>query len=89
MSELSDEDIAAAREQGDVVALILMSSGLPVKASKPRSTSATPPSSTPALTRSRPGAWPDGTQSPGLTPEVAAYLAQLWPDRYAPSEENP
>lgn len=78
MSELSEEDIAAARAQGDVAALLLMASGLTIKAPKQRAARKPPP----VISRSRPGAWPDGTQPPRPTPEVAEYLARLWPDRY-------
>ncbi|MBB4711158.1 hypothetical protein BJ965_001040 [Streptomyces luteogriseus] len=79
MNGISEQDIAAAREQGDLAALVLMSSGLTIKAPKPRT--APRVLSTP---RARPGAWPDGTRSPGLTPEVAEHLAQLWPGRFSP-----
>ncbi|MBD9734556.1 hypothetical protein IGX29_22630 [Streptomyces sp. H28] len=81
MSGLSEEDIAAARQQGDLAALVLMSAGLAIKTPKPKTVRETP---MPA--RSRPGAWPDGTQSPGPTAEVAEYLARLWPDRFPPGE---
>ncbi|MFE2041649.1 hypothetical protein ACFXAZ_12095 [Streptomyces sp. NPDC059477] len=81
MSGLTAEDIAAARAQGDLAALVLMSSGLPVKTPRQRPVPQRPV----RLARSRPGAWPDGTRPPGPTPEVAAYLAQLWPDRFPPS----
>ncbi|GHA64034.1 hypothetical protein GCM10010330_16070 [Streptomyces tendae] len=83
MIGLSEDDIAAAREQGDLAALVLMSSGLAIRAPKQRAVPKAPP-----LARVRPGAWPDGTQSPGLTPEAAAYLAQLWPDRYPSAGHN-
>ncbi|MGW6008643.1 hypothetical protein [Streptomyces sp. NPDC055210] len=78
MSALTAADIAAARAQGDLTALLLMSSGLPV-ASAPKQWAKT---EAPRLPRARVGAWPDGTRSPGLPPEAAAYLARLWPDRY-------
>ena len=84
MSELTPEDIAAARAQGDIAALLLMASGLPVKAAKPRPAAEPPP----AIQRARPGAWPAGTRSPGPTPEVAEYLARLWPDRFTPNTEE-
>ncbi|MEU3287814.1 hypothetical protein [Streptomyces longwoodensis] len=76
MTGISEADIAAARRQGDLAALVLMASGLPVKPPKQRTAPRQPPS-----TQTRPGVWPAGTRSPGLTPEVADYLAQLWPDR--------
>lgn len=79
MNDISEEDIAVARAQGDLAALVLISSGLTLKAPKQRTTRRPLP-----LPRPRPGAWPDGTQSPGLTLEVAEYLARLWPDRYPP-----
>ncbi len=83
MSGLSEEDIAAAREQGDLAALVLMSAGLAVKVPKQKAARKVP---MPA--RSRPGAWPDGTHSPGPTREVAEYLARLWPDRFPPTEST-
>jgi hypothetical protein len=86
MSELTPEDIAVARAQGDVVALVLMASGLPVTA--PKAKQQAPVQTSPLPPRSRPGAWPDGTRSPGPTPEVAEYLARLWPDRYAPATRS-
>ncbi|WP_215456641.1 hypothetical protein [Streptomyces sp. ATCC 21386] len=86
MSELTEADVAAARAQGDLTALLLMASGLPV-VSAPKQRAKTP---TPLVPRSRPGAWPDGSRSPGLTPDAAAYLHQLWPDRYpAPQGDVP
>lgn len=86
MSELTPEDIAAAREQGDLVPLLLMNSGLTVKAPKAAPDTA---AKAPPLPRRRPGAWPIGTKPPGPTPEVAAYLAQLWPGRFTFQEEDP
>ncbi|MEV6803169.1 hypothetical protein [Streptomyces sp. NPDC051132] len=83
MTSLSEEDIAAARAQGDLAALVLMSSGLTIKASKQR-----PAPRPPAISRARPGAWPDGTRSPGLTQEAAEYLAQLYPDRFPTTKEH-
>ncbi|WP_159057294.1 hypothetical protein, partial [Streptomyces scabiei] len=76
MSSLTEADIAAARAQGDLTALLLMASGLPVTATAPKQRVKT---LTPLVPRSRPGAWPDGSRSPGLSPEVAAHLHQLWP----------
>ncbi|WP_432020688.1 hypothetical protein [Streptomyces sp. 1222.5] len=81
MTSLSEEDIAAAREQGDLAALILMSSGLTIKAPKQRAAPAEP-----SPLRARPGAWPSGTRSPGCTQEVAEYLAHLWPGVFSPAE---
>lgn len=86
MSGLTEEDIAAARAQGDLTALLLMASGLPVASAPKQQGKAL----TPLVPRSRPGAWPDWSRSPGLSPEAAAYLAHLWPDRFPPiTEENP
>lgn len=86
MTGISEEDVAAAREQGDLAALVLMASGLTIKTPKQR----TAPSA-PSIPRTRVGAWPDGTRSPGLTPEVAEYLAHLWPGESPPAagEERP
>ncbi|MBP5862808.1 hypothetical protein F6456_22355 [Streptomyces sp. LBUM 1484] len=78
MNALTEADIAAARAQGDLAALLLMASGQPVtSAPKQRAKTVTP-----LVPRARPGAWPDGSRSPGLSAEAAAYLHQLWPDRY-------
>ncbi|MEE1763678.1 hypothetical protein [Streptomyces sp. SP18BB07] len=78
MSAITAADIAAARAQGDLAALLLMASGQPVTSAPKQHAKAV----TPLVPRSRPGAWPDGSRSPGLTPDVAAHLHQLWPDRY-------
>ncbi|MBD0838813.1 hypothetical protein [Streptomyces sp. TRM68416] len=83
MNGLTEQDIAAARAEGDLAALLLMAAGVPVTAAAPKQRTKTV---TPLVPRSRPGAWPDGTRSPGLSPEAAAYLHQLWPDRYPPTE---
>ncbi|WP_282703220.1 hypothetical protein [Streptomyces sp. CC219B] len=79
MNALTEADIAAARAQGDLTALLLMASGLPVTAATPKQRAKT---AAPLVPRSRPGAWPEGSRSPGLAPEAAAHLHQLWPDRY-------
>ncbi|MFD7791004.1 hypothetical protein [Streptomyces sp. NPDC059759] len=84
MTALTEADIVAARAQGDLTSLLLMASGLPVTAtSKARVRTGTP-----VPPRARPGAWPDGTQSPRLTPAVAAHMARLWPDRFPLIEED-
>uniref|UniRef100_A0AAU2A1A6 Uncharacterized protein n=1 Tax=Streptomyces sp. NBC_00093 TaxID=2975649 RepID=A0AAU2A1A6_9ACTN len=77
MTALTEEDIAAARAQGDLSALLLMASGMSATAPKQR-VKAQPVQ----VSRARPGAWPDGSTTPGLLPQVADYLSQLWPDRY-------
>lgn len=79
MNGLTEQDIAAARAEGDLVAVLLMAAGAPVTAAAPKQRTRAP---APLMPRSRPGAWPDGSRSPGLSPEAAAYLHQLWPDRF-------
>ncbi|MFM9643587.1 hypothetical protein [Streptomyces turgidiscabies] len=81
MTALTEEDIAAARAQGDLSALLLMASGMSAAAPKQRVKA--PPVQVP---RAQPGAWPDGSVPPGLLPEVAEHLARLWPDRYRAPE---
>jgi hypothetical protein len=71
---LTPEDIAAARRDGDLARLVLLAGGLaPAAAPRPE------PEPIAYMPRSGPGAWPDGTRSPGPLPEVAATIARLWP----------
>lgn len=77
MTALTGEDIAAARAQGDLSALLLMASGMSSAAPKKRVKA--PPV---RVSRARPGAWPDGSTRAALLPEVAEHVARLWPDRY-------
>ncbi|MGW0780382.1 hypothetical protein [Streptomyces sp. NPDC002913] len=62
--EPSVEDIVAAREQGDLAALLLMAAGVTPTAPKQRH--AEP--ETPGYHIRRPGAWPCGTSATGPTP---------------------
>ncbi|MER7806132.1 hypothetical protein [Streptomyces sp900116325] len=63
--EPSVEDIVAAREQGDLKALLLMAAGVgPVTA--PRQRQAEPEE--PCFHIRRPGAWPCGSAASGPTP---------------------
>jgi hypothetical protein len=65
MTELTREDIAEARKQGDVAALVLMAAGRTLKPSKKK------PADEPAKPSyhiPRKGAWPCGTAASGPTP---------------------
>lgn len=66
MNDLTPEDIVAAREQGDLTALLLMAAGLTPKAPRQR---APEPEPVPDFGISRPGAWPAGT-GPSPRPHV-------------------
>jgi hypothetical protein len=63
--EPSDEDIAAAREQGDLKALLLLAAGITPKVPKQRPQ---PEPEKPCFHIRRPGAWPCGTAASGPTP---------------------
>ncbi|MEU4502619.1 hypothetical protein [Streptomyces sp. NPDC024089] len=65
MYEPSPEDIAAARKEGDLTALLLMAAGIEPKAPKQRQ--ADEPEK-PCFHIRRPGAWPCGTAASGPTP---------------------
>ncbi|WP_327300422.1 hypothetical protein [Streptomyces goshikiensis] len=64
MTDLTPEDIAAARQEGDLVALLLMSAGRISSAPKQRTTSP----ETDAVQIAHPGAWPTGTSRPAPVP---------------------
>ncbi|MFM9616793.1 hypothetical protein ACKI14_02385 [Streptomyces turgidiscabies] len=66
MSDLTREDIAEARKQGDVAALVLMAAGRTLKASK-KPAAAGPDG--PGYHIPRKGAWPCGTAASGPTPK--------------------
>ena len=66
MSDLTREDIAEARKQGDVAALVLMAAGRTLKPSK-KPADAEP--AKPSYHIPRPGAWPCGTAASGPTPK--------------------
>jgi hypothetical protein len=73
---LTPEDIAAARQEGDLVALLLMSAGRTPSAPKQR----TAEPETDAVHIAYPGAWPTGTSRPAPVaqlsgPQIDAALA--------------
>jgi uncharacterized membrane protein len=63
--EPSPEDIAAAREQGDLAALLLVAAGLTLAVPKQRQAE---PADEPCFHIARPGAWPCGTAPAGPSP---------------------
>jgi hypothetical protein len=63
--EPTDEDITAAREQGDLKALLLLAAGITPKVPKQRPQ---PELEKPCFHIRRPGAWPCGTAATGPTP---------------------
>ncbi|KOU30185.1 hypothetical protein ADK53_28615 [Streptomyces sp. WM6373] len=80
MTELTPEDIAAARAEGEgeVVALLLLAAGLPVNVPKQRVSKPAVPSDNVHI--SHPGAWPTGTSRPAPVPappgpQIEAALA--------------
>ncbi|MEU1433992.1 hypothetical protein ABZ438_07825 [Streptomyces sp. NPDC005786] len=65
--EPSVDDIVAAREQGDLKALLLMAAGITLSAvPKPREAEV---EEGPCFHIRRPGAWPCGTAATGPTPQ--------------------
>lgn len=64
MTGLTPEDIAAARQEGDLVALLLMSGSLTPAAPKRRTNSAAPAE----VHIAHPGAWPTGSTRPAPVP---------------------
>lgn len=69
MTDLTPEDIAAARQEGDLVALLLMSAGRTPSAPKQRTTS---PEAA-AIHIAHSGAWPTGTSRPEPLPPIAGH----------------
>ena len=67
MNELTREDIAEARRQGDVAALVLMAAGRTLKATKKKPAAGAEPDK-PNYHIPRKGAWPCGTAPSGPTP---------------------
>lgn len=67
MSGLTPEDIAAAREQGDLKFLMLQAGGLTAKV--PAQRDAAPVDEESCYHIRRPGAWPCGTAASGPTPQ--------------------
>ncbi|MFJ5785386.1 hypothetical protein [Streptomyces hydrogenans] len=64
MTDLTPEDIAEARKQGDVTALLLLAAGINRTVPKQRAEPEAP-----CYHIRRPGAWPCGTAATGPTPE--------------------
>lgn len=64
MYDPTPEDIATARKEGDLAALLLMAAGIAPKA--PKQQQAEPEK--PCYHIRRPGAWPCGTAATGPTP---------------------
>jgi hypothetical protein len=95
MTDLTPEDIAAAREEGDLVALLLMAAGLtPAAVPKQRTTAA----DANRVHIAYPGAWPTGTSRPAPVPAptgpqidaaLADYRCWLVADRPAASTKCP
>lgn len=71
MTDLTHEDIVAAREEGDLVALLLMAAGLTPAVPKKRIAISEPDN----VHIAYPGAWPTGTSRP--TPVPAASGPQI------------
>ncbi|MFM9649849.1 MULTISPECIES: hypothetical protein [Streptomyces] len=67
MNELTREDIAEARKQGDVAALVLMAAGRTLKPTKKKPAVDAEPDK-PGYHIPRKGAWPCGTAPSGPTP---------------------
>jgi hypothetical protein len=81
MTELTPEDIAAARAEGEgeVVALLLLAAGLPVNV--PRQRASKPAAASDNVHIAYPGAWPTGTNRPARVPpapgpQIDAALAE-------------
>lgn len=90
MTDLTPEDIAACREEGDLVALLLAAAGLKLSVPKPRTAAPGPD----VVHVAHPGAWPTGASRPtpvapipGLVIEAALtdYRHWLLADRPAAS----
>ncbi|NXY96414.1 hypothetical protein HYE82_18860, partial [Streptomyces sp. BR123] len=60
MTDLTPEDIAVARGEGDLVALLLMAAGITPKAPRQRTAEPEPDN----VHIPHPGAWPTGTHRP-------------------------
>ncbi|MFD6180106.1 hypothetical protein [Streptomyces goshikiensis] len=95
MAELTPEDIAAAREEGDLVALLLMTAGL-APAAVPKQRAAAPELDIVHI--AHPGAWPTAANrpvpvAPASGPQIDAALADyrrwLVADRPAASTKCP
>lgn len=69
MTDLTPEDIAAAREEGDLVALLLMAAGL--KPAVPKQRTTVTDSAPDVVHIAHPGAWPTGTSRPAPVPAAS------------------
>jgi hypothetical protein len=98
MTELTPEDIAAARAEGEgeVVALLLLAAGLPVNV--PRQRASKPAAASDNVHIAYPGAWPTGTSRPAPVPAptgpqidaaLTDYRCWLVDDRPAASSKCP
>lgn len=94
MTALTPEDIAAAREEGDLVALLLMAAGLTPAVPKQRTAELEPD----RVHVAHPGAWPTGATRPTAVPTIPAshveaaltdYRRWLVADRPAASTKCP
>ncbi|MER7517831.1 hypothetical protein [Streptomyces sp. NPDC126499] len=65
MTELTPEDFAEARKDGDVTRLLLLAAGIAPKAPKQRTAAH---DEQPCYHIARPGAWPCGTAATGPSP---------------------
>ncbi|MFE9738863.1 hypothetical protein [Streptomyces sp. NPDC006477] len=65
MTDLTPEDVAEARAQGDIKALLLLAAG--ITPAMPKQRTASEPE-TPCYHIARPGAWPCGTAATGPMP---------------------
>ena len=94
MTGLTPEDIAAARQEGDLVALLLMAAGRTPSAPRPRTAEPEPDN----VHIAHPGAWPTSTSRPAPVPPasgpqidaaLADYRHWLIADRPAASTHCP
>lgn len=94
MTDLTPEDIAAAREEGDLVALLLMAAGLTPAVPKQRTATPEPDN----VHIAHPGAWPTGTSRPApiappsgpqIDAALTSYRHWLAADRPAASTKCP
>ncbi|MFF5778125.1 hypothetical protein ACFY7Y_14390 [Streptomyces virginiae] len=69
MTELTPEDIVAARKEGDLVATLLAAAGIHPKA--PRQRTAEPEPEPDIVHIAHPGAWPTGTNRPAPVPPAS------------------
>lgn len=94
MTGLTPEDVAAARQEGDLVALLLMAGGRTPSAPKQRTAEPEPDN----VHIAHPGAWPTGARrndplpeipAPAIEAALAGYRHWLIADRPAASTTCP